>query len=331
MLNKRSRSGYVLLAVLAVMVLMVTVLATLSKLSLRRALAAADGQVRLQQRLGAASIEATLLPKASGVFALLEEQSDQAWVESETIIPIPSQIRDAVTIGGGTYEVIIADEDSKLNLNQVYHMAGNQDIQSAIGDLIGPLGVRTVRLLPAIRPMTDLLLESSSEGQTRTGSVESLDDQDDQEADPPPVEIPRAFRSWGEVFDLSALNAAFGSDAALPNLTSNLTCWGGGGLNLRRASDASIRAAAACVLSKAGARRLVSRYRENPALSLEILVQQEGNTESERLRLRRMLTETSTHFSMWIDASATARRSTRAFSVMRRTEDSSIVNERFAF
>jgi hypothetical protein len=316
---------------LAVMVLMVTVLATLSKLSLRRALAAADGQVRLQQRLGADSIEATLLPKAIGVFSLLEEQSDRAWVETETVIPIPTQVRGVVTIGGVTFDVVIADEDAKLNLNQVYHLAGKQRTESAVGDLVGPLAKRTVRLLPATRPMTRELLEPSAAGQTSDRSVGNPGDQTDEESDAPPVEIPRAFRSWGEVFDLAALNAGFGNDAALPNVTSELSCWGGGGLNLRRASDASIQSAAACVLSEAGARRLVSRYRENPTLSLGILVQQEGKTESERLRLRRMFAETSTHFSVWIDASATARRSTRTFSVTRRTEDGIIINERFAF
>jgi hypothetical protein len=321
----------VLLAVLAVLVLMVTVLAALSKLSLRRALAAADGQVRLQQRLGADSIEAALLPKAGGVFALLEEQSDQSWVETETILPIPTQLRGVVTIGGVTFDVILADEDSKLNLNQVYHLTGMQKTETTAGRLVGPRAEKSLRLLPAVRPMTKELLETSSADESGDGPAGSLADLADDASDPLPVEIPRAFRSWGEVFDLSALNAGFGNDAALPNVTSNLTCWGGGGLNLRRASDASIQAAAACVLSEAGARRLVSRYRENPVLSLEILVQQEVKIESDRLRLRRMLAETSTHFSLWIDASATARRSTRTFSVMRRTEDSIMINERFAF
>lgn len=327
----RRRSGYVLLAVLAVLVLMVTVLATLSKLSLRRALAAADAQVRLQQRLGADSIEAALLPAAVGVFAQLEEQSDKAWIETETVVPVSRQIRDAVTIGGVTFDVVIADEDAKLNLNQVYHMVGKQKTKSTLDDLVGPTARRAIRMLPATRPMTNELMESASTGETDDDSSVNTSSDSSDETESPLVEIPRAFRSWGEVFDLSILSSVFGTDTALPNATSEITCWGGGGLNIRRASDTSIQAAAACVLSDAGARRLVSRYRESPAMSLEILVQQEAKTETERLRLRRMLAETSTHFSLWIDASTTARRSTRTFSVMRKTEDGTLINERFAF
>lgn len=330
MLNRRPRSGYVLLAVLAVMVLMVTVLATLSKLSLRRALAAADAQVRLQQRLGADSIEATLLPAAVGVFALLEEQSDQAWKETETVVPVARQIRGAITIGGVTFDVVIADEDAKLNLNQVYHMAGKQRTESAVSDLVGATARRAMRLLPATRPMTRQL-ENDSGSDTDGDLGSDTENDSDDEPDSRQVEIPPAFRSWGEVFDLSGLAASFDTDVALPNATTEITCWGGGGLNVRRASDESMQAAAACVLSDAGARRLVSRYRESPTMSLQILVQQEAKTETERLRLRRMLAETSTHFSIWIDASTTARRSTRTFSVMRKTDDGIIINERFAF
>jgi len=128
----RRRSGYVLLAVLAVMVLIVTVLATLSKLSLRRALAAADAQVRLQQRLGAESIEKILLPQVGRVFDRLEKQADEARATTGIADPIPRLIRGAVTIGGVTFDVIIADEDAKLNVNQVYHMTGKPRTLSTI-------------------------------------------------------------------------------------------------------------------------------------------------------------------------------------------------------
>jgi len=226
-------------------------------------------------------------------------------------------------IGGVTFDLIIADEDAKLNVNQVYHMSGRRRTESAVGELVGPIARRSIRLLPATRPMTNELLED-----TPDSGAESAPE---GEAEPGMADIPRAFRSWGEVFDLSALSANFGNDAALPNVTADLTCWGGGGLNLRRASDASIQAVAATVLSDAGAGRLVSRYRESPTMSRGILIQQEANTETQRLRLRRMLGETSTHFSLWIDASAVARRSKRTFSVMRKTDDGIIINERFAF
>lgn len=321
------RSGYVLLTVLAVLVLMVTVLATLSKLSLRRALAAADAQVRLQQRLGADSIEKTLLPQAGKIFDTLEKQAEDLRISTGKVVPIPRTLRKAVSMGGVTFDVVLADEDAKLNLNQVYHINGPQRCRRAISELVGPNASRAIRMLPATRPMRDALLESAPGGD----SVEASDEESDAGSDASDLEIPRAFRCWGEVFDLDQLSAGFLADAAIPNLTSEITCWGGGNLNVRRASDRSMKAAIACVLSDAGAGRLVSRYRENPDVSLEIVLQQETNTATERLGLGKMLSETSSHFSLWIDASAGGRRSARTFSVMQRTDDGIVFNERFAF
>ncbi|QEG02836.1 hypothetical protein Mal15_69570 [Stieleria maiorica] len=316
--SRRRRSGYVLLAVLAVMVLMVTVLAALSDHSLRRALAAADARLRLQQRLGAQSIERTLLPEAAKVFDRLEAQSDAAREMNGVAIPPVKQIRGAVTIGGVTFDVVLADEDAKLNLNQVYHMTGQRRTEATLAKVLGPIAGRAVRLLPATGPMTAAQADSGNGNR-------------DDDSEEPVTEIPRAFRSWGEVFDLPRLSSGLGSDAALPAATGELTCWGGDGLNVRRASETSIQAAAGCVLSDAGARRLVSRYRDNPATSLAILLQQEAKTETERLRLRRMLVETSTHFSLWIDASVVARRSLRTFSVTQTDQDGFTKNERFSF
>ena len=312
------RRGYVLLAVLAVLVLVMTALTTLSKLSLNRALAAADAQRRLQQRLGANSIEQALLPRAAGIFDRLEKQSEERRVATGTAVPFPKTIRQAVTLNGVTYDVMIADEDAKLNLNQIYHLVGPARTQSAIAEVVGPSARRVIRLTPATRPMKEELM------------AESVGDQDDESA-PSENAIPRAFRSWGEVFDLTALSAAFGNDAALPNLTGEITCWGSGAVNIRRASDKSIQAAAAGVLSQAGADRFVSRYRENPTGSLEVLIQREANSETDRRRLRKMISETSTHFSLWIDASTTARKSLRSFSVLQQSDEGTTTNERFDF
>ena len=310
------RDGYALIAVLAVMVLMVTVLNNLSRLSLRRALAASDAQIRLQQRLGSDSIERVVLPQAARVFESLEEQAEEARRLGRDELTVPTKLRDAVTIGGVTFDVVLSDEDSKLNLNQVYHAVGEARARTTINKLVPAVAARSIRLIPAVRSVGNPL--------------EFMTDQDDED-DTAEAEIPRAFRSWGEVFDLSSLFSTIGSDAALPNLTTELTCWGSGSINIRRASDESIRSAAACVISEAGANRLVNRYRENPTITSEMLITRETKSESERQRLRRMLGEVSVHFSVWIDASAKARRSARVFSVMRRTDDGVIVNERYAY
>ncbi len=315
---RRQRKGYVLLAVLAVLVLMITVLASLSKLSLRRALAAADAQVRLQQRIGMWSIESEVLPRMGTVFERLETEI----VESGSGRKVPSQIRTAVSFGGVTYDVLLADEDAKLNLNRIYHIAGRQETQAKAQELLGPTLAATLRLAPATSPQGNDLLQSA----TRSSDQDS-DDRDDTGS---ATSVPRAFRSWGEVFDLNALSVAVGDDAALPNATVDLTCWGSGTLNARRASDEAIHLTITCVLPKAAADRFLKRYREDPQTAIAVLIQSETKVEIQQAQLKQLLSESSTYFSMWIDASAQARRSTRRFSVMQRTEDGETVHERFA-
>lgn len=307
-----------LLAVLAVLVLMVTVLASLSRLSLRRALAAADAQVRLQQRIGIWSIESAVLPRMGTVFQRLETET----IKSGTGKKVPAQIRTAVSFGGITYDVLVADEDAKLNLNRIYHIAGREETQAKSKELLGPTLAATLRFSPATSPQGNALLQSA----TRS-SDELLDDRDDTAT---ATSLPRAFRSWGEVFDLNALSVAVGDDAALPNATADLTCWGSGTLNARRASDEAIHLAITCVLPQAAADRFLKRYREDSQTAIAVLIQSETKVEIQQAQLKQLLSESSTHFSMWIDASAQARRSTRRFSVMHRTEAGETVHERFA-
>jgi len=302
--------GYVLLTVVAVLVLLVTVLSRLASTSLQRALAAADAQVRLQQRLGADSIESVVLPRAAKVFDQRQES-----IPAGDTQPIGT-LRSALTLGGVTCDLLLADEDAKLDLNQVYHAVGRQRTESILGKQLGPAAARSIRLRPA------------------TGSLgwdRLADAGDDGDPDAVGPSIPRAFRAWGDVLDTARLMQTFGTDAALPNVTSEMTCWGGGGLNVRRASQSSIGAAAACVLPEAAADGMARRLKENPDLSLEILITQEANTERRRMRLRQMLSETSSHFSLWLDASSPTRRSFRTFSVLRRGDDGDVHHERFAF
>ncbi|WP_436716976.1 hypothetical protein U8335_07470 [Roseiconus lacunae] len=318
--TEEKQDGYILLAVIAVLVLLITVLASLSNLSLRRALASREASVRLQQRWGIASIEATVLPRAAKVFERIEEQRvevKQAGKERTEFreIEFPRQLRSAVTLGEVTFDVLLADEDAKVNLNQVYHMAGIQRTSETLSDLAGPVAAQAIRISPAVDrvPMSEQDLRQTKQDET----------------EPPP--LPRAFHSWGTVLDEQRLVTTIGNQAALPNLTSEVTLFGGGAINLKRASDRAIAAVARCVLSRAGADRLVDRYRENPTLSVNLLVDREAKSQSEKTRLKRLLSDSSQHFSLWIDASATARRRQRTFTVTRKDDDGVSVNERFAY
>ena len=124
------------------------------------------------------------------------------------------------------------------------------------------------------------------------------------------------FRSWGEVFDLSAFAVRFRNDAALANMTTAITCWGSGHTNLSRASDTVIKTVADSVLSPAESKSLLNRYKENPNLSVGILAQTQVENEQKREQLLNVLSASSDTYSLWIDASTPGRRSMREFTVM---------------
>lgn len=311
--NRQKRGGYVLLIVIAASVLVVSMLGTLAKQSMNRGLAAADAERSLQQRWGALTLERELMKVAPKVFEIQEEIAKE---QSPPTRP-PATIRAALTLKGVTFDLLLGDEDAKLNLNSMFHHTGLQKTEQAVTEMVGPGGMRSIRLLPVTKPM--LISRENS----RLGQQAEDGDED--------TVIPDAFRSWSEVFDLVSLPAQAGSDAALPNLTTGMTCWGNGQLNFQRASPQAILAVAGSIIQDGGSQRLLSRHQSNPTLSLEVLLQSEVSNRRQRDKLNELMSETSTNFSLWIDASTKSMGSIRTFAVTRRDSEGVTRHSRFAY
>lgn len=303
-LLRRARSrGYVLLVVIAVSVLVITVLGTLAKTSLRRGLEAADAERSLQQRWGSYTLQKALLEEAPQIFEARDEITKELMPGQA---PPPSVIRAVLTLRGVTFDMLLADEDAKLNLNAYYHRQGPQQTRQAVTGVAGAPVTLALRLTPATTPLlANARLLAGGQG----------GDDEDIEV------IPDAFRSWGEVFDIESLSSQLGSDAALPNLTTAVTCWGTGQLNIQRASDQAILAVAGSVVQDGGAQRLLKRYRDSRVPSLTTLLQTEITSPRNRQQLAELLSESSTNFSIWIDASTRGRPSVRTFTVMQRDDE----------
>jgi hypothetical protein len=295
----------------------VTVLGLLAKVSLRRGVQSVDAELALQQRWGAITLQRVLLAGAPKIFDDREKRLKELGVAGS---PPPPFIRSAISFGGVTFDVMIADEDAKLNLNALYHHAGSTKLNQAIADIVPLSGRTSLRLVPAIEPML------ISREQVVTLRPDSGQGEKERKA-----EIPAAFRSWGEVFDLAKMSAAVGSEAALPNLTTDMTCWGSGQLNIRRASDQSILAVVGTVIQDGGAARFLKNYRANPTMDLKVLLVTEVKNEGQRDELSKLVSEASTNFSLWIDASTRTGRPIRDFIVMRRDEEGVTRLEKFAF
>ena len=309
------RRGYLLLAVIAVLILVVTSLSTLARLSLRKGLEAADAERSLQQRWGALTIERALLPQAAGVF----QRQEDALAETAPGTPTAAAIRTSVKLGESHFDVLLGDEDAKLNLNAVYHHGGSNRTDQALTQIGGPAITLARRLRPAVAPLRQERMTARN-ASSQTGR---------EEEDDAMPELPDAFRSWGEILDLTRLEAGIARDASLPNLTTGLTCWGNGQLNLRRASDDAILALTRVVIQDGAARRIVQRFRQNPTSTLALLLQTEVSREEDRQRLAELMSETSTNFSIWIDVFSPGGGSLRSFSVMRRDEEGVIRQTKF--
>lgn len=308
----RSRDGYVLLAVIAASILVVTVLSGLAKQSLRRGLQAADAERALQQRWGAITIERAMLKNASQVF---QQQADDAEKRKPGAPPSPV-IRTKLVLGQVVFDILLGDEDAKLSINALYHHAGLAKTRDAIGEVSGRAVQQATRLRPATSPQKI----------ARENPQLSVTDPDEEEPT-----LPDAFRSWGEVFNIAALDQTLGNQASLPASTMGLTCWGSGQLNFRRASDEAILAVTSSVVQDGGGRRLLQRYRDNPTMTLSVLLATEISNQRNRERLQEMLSESSMNFSVWIDAYSKTGRSVRTFTAMKRDVEGITRLSRFAF
>ena len=307
----RPRRGYVLLVVIAVSLVTVTVLSKLATSALQKTLEAADAEVSLQKRWGTFTLERAVISGAQKRFEFEEERARQRGT-----LPPPTTIRDAITMGGVTYDLLLGDEDAKLNLNTVYHHAGREKTQSAIESVLGVGGRASIRLIPAVKP------QSLSREQ-----VQSTRDNEAEETIPPPP--PKAFRSWGEVFDLNRLQQQTGPKA-LPNATVGLTCWGNGQLNLTRATDPAILAVIDTVMQDAGAKRILKRFRQNPTIPTEVLILTEVSNRRNQEQLKALLSESSNNFSVWINASTKMGKDYQIFSVTERDPEGEQAHSRFA-
>lgn len=307
----KRRSGYVLMAVIAVSVLIITCLSMLAGQSMRMGLKAADQERMLQKRWGSLSLQQTLLANAERVFKRQEEEN---LTQNNHTTPA---IRSNIVLGEVTFDILLADEDAKLPLNTLYHHVGLKKTENSISRVAGPSVTLATRLIPAVEPM-----QISREKQRVSDSGDEENEAENS--------LPDAFRSWGEVFDIATLRQSTRNQTSLQSSTTNLTCWGSGQLNFRRASDEAILALASVAVEDGRARRILQRYKSSPTASLTTLLIGEVPNQQEQRQLQSLFSETSTNFSIWIDAHSRTGPPLRTFTVMKRDADGIVQQQRFS-
>ncbi len=287
-MRQRNQRGVILLLVLVAILVVGVALTTTARRSLLASTAAIDAQQSLQRRWGVVSCRQTILRQAEGVFSEIEgSRADTR--RSQT--PFVAMVSDRVLLGGQNFDLIIADEDAKANLNSIYHSAGLSQCEQAATTLIGPFDRRMLQLRP----------ETPSAATPKPRSAGRLGDQGEVPTDTNFLQAPAAFRSWGEIFDLVAMNAIAGDDRQLAALTRRMTLFGRGRMNVFRASDEAVLAVCGSVVQDGLGRRLLERMRQSSLRDIALVLDQVVTNVEDRARLKQLFANGSSCFSLWIE------------------------------
>lgn len=257
------RRGFVLLTVLVVLALTALVLAGIARHSLRLVLDAQAGRRRLQARWAVTSLREGVLPRASELLDRAADGIDSAGEGNERP---PARLAGSVELDGVRYDLLLADDQAKINLNVLLR----ERDRDAVGRLVRAR--RTGRAPPVrLRPL---------------------------EAPRQATGLP-AFGSWGQVFALERVPAAEAAER-LAASTGELTCWGTGRLNLRRASDEAVECVAGLAVNRRTAARLNELRRKFPEESPASLVNRLALRRERREQLLDLLADRSGCYSLWI-------------------------------
>ena len=237
------------------------VLARIAQLGIGQALAASRAAEDLQQRWARQSCQLQLLPRAEWLI----ESAAAATEQDKLGWPFPATVESRFGLGQIKCEVVLADEEARPNLNLLHAEQPQQTMLVASSPFRGtysrPLAVK---LSPA------LVTPNAPEA--------------------------RCFNSWGQVYDL----ASAGTDIrSLRAPAFELTCWGSRRLNVARASDAAIELVSRLALNGGDVQSLVEA-RAGYAGDLNEILKQLDIPGPKKVRLRRLLTDRSSCYSMWL-------------------------------
>lgn len=262
-----SRLGFVLVMVLVLLTVAAISLSGLARRSLQLAADAADAQAEFKRKWQTASLQQALL---ANVEPLLASQI-QPTFDNQVAWPQPSTVEGRASAGELQFQFLLADEDAKVNVNQILRQKPDA-YQSTVMTLTQSTSAG--RLLPSVPPT-----------HSRQGQKTAL------------------LQSWGQVFQPGQPNAGESSGRQVRDATGQLTCWGGGRLNVTRASDTAIQTLCGLVLRDQVVGQLLKERRAAGLANLDDLIGRLELKAGERFHLQRLLTDSSNCFSLWLHVS----------------------------
>ena len=258
--HRAHEGGYILLITLIFVSLAATVLSGISLAAFRRLLDAQQRAEELQCRWGSISCRNALLPRAETLLQSAEAKEHGSI--AQRLIQLP--------LGEQAFDILICDEQAKINLNDLYDRRGPIPAQQ----ILEHLAVGSPLKLPLKPP--DHFVTAPAE-QSFTSPAQFLGRYEPE-----------------LIFPVQGARSA----------TTFITCWGDSRITLRRAPREVALAAGAPEITEYDVGRLLELLEKDPALTVSRAIAQLGLTEIQRLAFAQRFTDASTCHSMAIVCSS---------------------------
>lgn len=252
--SESSQRGFVLLLTLILLMIAAVMMTAVARKSMTTALDARIATEDLQRRWGATSLSAVLLPRAEQLLSQAEKE------DGESVARLTKRCR----LGDMDFELTIADEQAKVNLNMLLATRSRLSVYEAIDEISA---------------------DSDGSGGVEIKSLALLD-KDKQQG--------QSIRSFGQVFESD-------SPQTIQAAARSLTCWGDGRLQWRRTPAEALRKALDPLIDHTAIENLIGRREADDTSDVrQAIANLQGVSNKHRLALEHLLTDDSTCHSLWI-------------------------------
>lgn len=290
---RNSQHGFVLAMTLVLLMLAAVAFLAVSRASMDEALTAVRAGQELQRRWGTLSCTATLMPKIETLLSQAAPAPGSPGTpesdEASRTQPV-TQLNRQIVLGEYTFDLILSDEQAKVNVNTLLARRGAEDVEYLLPKLCDTTATIRLNHLPPPPPPEVKPAQSGASDSTTSASPAPLVGSYDQIFPDTTVE------QW--LYGCLGNDSETATSALLPG--AGVTCWGSGKLNFTRASDTALEVATAGVLDATEVHRLLDLRSEHPQMRLADMLTSLGLEQKQRRQVESLLTDQSQCHSLWI-------------------------------
>jgi hypothetical protein len=269
MAGRNRQPGYVLVMVLIVLAMAGSVLAAATCRTSRRVLDAGESERRLQRKWLAVSAQTVILDRAEEVLAGKADAAGRVSYEP------PAVTRHiAITAGGMDFTLVLSDEQAKANVNM---MAKRRAETGNLDEAMRVLQASNRTFLPVrLRPSPTRKVRATT--------------------------VPILYETFDQCLTVEGPWQLVSTEAARGVASQEITCWGGGKINFRRASMAALREVCVGCLDDIQLDTLIRLRNQEPRTKLSEALALLKLTDQTRDEALALLTDESHCHSLWVIA-----------------------------